>query len=117
MTIFDDRERAAERQLEREQDLAFRIRVRRNKLLGLWAAGHMGLIGDAAARYAASIVDVEIAGHDDRPIIVKVRDDLVTSGNRVAEEHIRRQLAVLGARARAQIMAVSAPGGAQAERR
>jgi hypothetical protein len=105
MTMFDDREKAAERKFTREQDLAFSIRARRNKMLGLWAAGHMGLIGAAADRYAASVVDAEIAAHDDQALIKKVRDDLVTSGTPVPEQQICRQLAVLEARARAQIMA------------
>jgi hypothetical protein len=112
MTIFDDREKVAERKFEREQDLAFRIRAHRNKLLGLWAAGQMGLIDDVAKRYALSIVDAEIPGHVDRAAIEKVRDDLVTSGSPIPEERIRWQLAVLGARARAQILAgTSEPAG------
>jgi hypothetical protein len=112
MTMFDDREKAAERKFEREQDLAFRIKARRNKMLGMWAAGHMGLLGDAADRYAVSVVDAEIAAHDDQALIEKVRDDLITSGTPVPAEQIRRQLAVLGGRARAQIVAArSAPAG------
>jgi hypothetical protein len=83
---------------------AFSIRARRNKMLGLWATGHMGLIGAAADRYAASVVDAEIGAHNDQALIKKVRDDLVTSGTAVFEQQIGRQLAVLEARARAQIM-------------
>jgi hypothetical protein len=103
--LFDDREKAVEHKFPREQDLAFGIRARRNKMLELWAACHMGLIGAAADRYAASIVDAEIAVHDDQALIEQVRDDLVTSGTPVPEEQIRRQLVALGARARAQIVA------------
>jgi hypothetical protein len=109
MTMFDDREKAAERKFAREQDLAFSIRARRNKILGLWAAGHMGLIGAAADRYAASVVDAEIGTHNDRALIKKVRDDLVTSGTPVPEQQIGRQLAVLEARARAQTMVTGTP--------
>ncbi|HEX8620879.1 MAG TPA: DUF1476 domain-containing protein, partial [Allosphingosinicella sp.] len=43
MTTFDDRERAFETKYARDQDMQFRIVARRNKLLGQWAAGLMGL--------------------------------------------------------------------------
>jgi len=34
MSMFDDRERAAEAGFAREQEMAFRITARRNRLLG-----------------------------------------------------------------------------------
>jgi hypothetical protein len=80
--------------------------------LSVWAAGQMGLIGDAAKRYALSVVDPEIAAHDDGALIGKIRDDFVTSGSSIPEERIRRQLALLGARAYGQILAdISDPAG------
>lgn len=112
MPMFEDREKAAERNFEREQELAFRIRARRNRLLGLWAAGHMGLAGEAAQRYAQAVVDTEITGHDDPAVIRKIRDDLIAGGTPVAEEEIRRHLAGLGAEARAQLLR---DGGAESE--
>ena len=41
MTTFNDRENAFEKKFERDQDLQFKVNARRNKLLGLWAAGIM----------------------------------------------------------------------------
>ncbi|MGO8919073.1 MAG: DUF1476 domain-containing protein [Stellaceae bacterium] len=117
MPMFEDREKAAEGKFEREQELAFRIRARRNRLLGLWAAGHMGLAGEAAQRYAQTVVDVEITGHDDQAVIAKVRDDLIVGGAPLAEEHIRRQLTGLGAEARAQLQQDPGAGSEPAERR
>lgn len=112
MPMFEDREKAAERNFEREQELAFRIRARRNRLLGLWAAGHMGLAGEAAQRYAQAVVDTEITGHDEQAVIKKVGDDLIAGGTPVAEGQIRRHLAELGAEARAQLLR---DGGAASE--
>ncbi|HXZ01812.1 MAG TPA: DUF1476 domain-containing protein [Stellaceae bacterium] len=117
MTMFEDREKAAERKFEREQELGFRIKARRNKLLGLWAAGHMGLAGEAAQRYAQTIVDAEVTGHDDQAIIEKVRDDLIAGGAPTAEEHIRAQLAALGVEARAQLLRDGGAGTEPSERR
>jgi len=85
MTMFEDREKAAERQFIAERELPFKIAARRNKLLGLWAAKQMGLSGEAASRYAASIVNAEAIGHDDRIIIQKVFGDLKAHGSPAGE--------------------------------
>jgi hypothetical protein len=50
MTTFNEREKAFEKKYEHDQDLKFKVNARRNKLLGLWAAGLMGKSGaDAEA--------------------------------------------------------------------
>lgn len=103
MPMFEDREKAAERKFEREQEFAFRVRARRNKLLGLWAAGHMGLTAEAAQRYAQAVVDAEINGHDDAAVINKVNADLIAGGTPVPCEHVAQQLAELAAVARRQL--------------
>jgi hypothetical protein len=67
------------------------------------AAGHMGLTGEDAARYALSIVEAELAGRDDKAIVKKVCDDLVTRGFPIVEQDVRQQLQVYSAKARAQL--------------
>src|SRR5262249_46549554 len=52
MTTFDDREKAFEKKFEHDQELQFKVNVRKNKLLGLWAAGLMGKRGEEAEAYA-----------------------------------------------------------------
>ena len=42
MTTFNDREKSFEKKFEKDQELQFKVNARRNKLLGLWAAGLMG---------------------------------------------------------------------------
>ena len=39
MTTFDDREKAFETKFAHDSEMQFRAEARRNKLLGLWAAG------------------------------------------------------------------------------
>src|SRR5436305_1689736 len=67
MTTFDDRERAFETKFAREEELAFRIVARRNRLLGQWAAELMKLTPAEADAYAKTVVhaDLEEAGDDD----------------------------------------------------
>ena len=49
MSGFGDREKGFEAKYSHDEETKFRIRARRNKLLGLWLASQFGLAGDAAA--------------------------------------------------------------------
>jgi hypothetical protein len=67
MTTFDDRENAFENKFAHDQDMAFRVTARRNKLIGQWAAQKMGLTAEETDSYAKSVVqaDFEEAGDED----------------------------------------------------
>ena len=56
MTTFDDRERGYEAKFAHDADLRFRAEARRNRLLGEWAAGLLGKMGDDARTYAMAVV-------------------------------------------------------------
>ncbi len=103
MPMFEDREKVAEREFEQQQEFAFKARALRNKLLGLWAARHMGLVGAAAERYARTVIDQEVVGHDDESVIGKVKRDLMAGGSPIADADVRKQLPILETRARAQL--------------
>jgi hypothetical protein len=103
MSEFDDRKRAQEKKFELDQDLEFKAMNRRNKLLGLWAAGLLGKSGDAADAYAKEVVmvDYEEAGEDD--VFRKVRKDFDAAGVTQTDHQIRQHMADLMDTARAQI--------------
>jgi hypothetical protein len=75
-TTFDDRERAFETKFAHDQEMQFKAVARRNKMLGIWAAGLLGKSGQAADEYAMEVIraDFEKAGHDDA--VRKVLHDL-----------------------------------------
>ena len=102
MTSFDDRETAFESKFAHDATMQFRAEARRNKLLGLWAAGLMGKTGDEAAAYAVEVIsaDFEEAGVED--VVRKVAADL--AGKASADE-IRAKLTALMAEAKAQLLA------------
>ena len=102
MTTFDDRETAFESKFALDATMQFRAEARRNKLLGLWAAGLMGKTGEAAAAYAVEVIsaDFEEAGVED--VVRKVAADL--AGKASADE-IRAKLTALMAEAKAQLLA------------
>jgi hypothetical protein len=103
MPTFDDREKGFENKFAHDQQLAFKATVRRNKLLGLWAAGLMGVTGDAAEAYAKEVVksDFEEAGDDD--VFRKIRKDLDAKGVAQSDHQIRRKMEELLAEAQAQV--------------
>lgn len=75
MSGFDDREKDFENRYAHDKKIDFKVEARTCKLFGLWAAGKLGLSGDAAAQYALSVVEanLEEAGFED--IIRKVAAD------------------------------------------
>lgn len=103
MSTFDKREEGFERKFAHDEELRFKASARRNKLLGLWAAGLMGLEGDAATDYAKQVIkaDFEEAGDDD--VFRKIRGDFDAKGIDQSDHQIRRQMDELMADAITQI--------------
>ena len=48
MATFNDREKAAEAKFSHDQETDFKVMARRNKLLGLWVAEYLDIVGDEA---------------------------------------------------------------------
>ena len=104
MSSFDERQNAFEAKYAHDEEMQFRAVARRNKMLGLWAAGLMGKTAAEAAEYAKTVViaDFEEAGHED--VVRKVKADL---GDRVTEDEIRATMEELLPVAKAEIMSES----------
>ena len=104
MTTFNEREKGFEAKFKHDEELRFRVMARRNKLLGLWAAGLMGLEGEAVAAYAKDVVrsDFEAPGDDD--VLQKVLGDLNGKGIEATANSVRKQMNDLLAEAKDQIM-------------
>ncbi|CAN5484471.1 DUF1476 domain-containing protein [Phenylobacterium sp. 20VBR1] len=103
MTTFDDRQRGFENKFALDQDQEFKAGARRNRLLGEWAAGLMGLEGDRVAEYAKAVVksDFELPGDED--VLRKVFEDLKGSGVNTSEGDVRMKMDELLAQAREAI--------------
>ena len=93
MTTFDDREKAFENKFQHDADLLFRIRARRDRLAGEWAADLMGLSGAEAAAYARQIVDTDIATAGPHDIRDKLCADLNARGVDISEHRVEKQMA------------------------
>jgi hypothetical protein len=88
MTTFDERERAFEAAFAHDQDMRFRAFARRNKALGLWAAGRLGKTGEDAEAYAKSVVAAGVARAGDASVMEKIAGDLQAGGAPVPDEEI-----------------------------
>ncbi len=107
MTTFDEREKGFEAKYKRDQDLQFKVMARRNKLLGLWAAGKMGVTGADADTYAKEVVisDFDRPGDDD--VLEKVHGDLAAKGLDHTDKDVRKEMERLLDVARQQVEAES----------
>lgn len=101
MTSFDDREKAFEKKFAHDAEMQFKAEARRNKLLGLWAAGLLGKAGDEALDYAKEVVKADFEEAGDEDVYRKVAGDL---GDKADEATIRAQMKALMAEAKAQLM-------------
>ena len=100
---FKDREKGYEAKYQHDQEILFKIAVRRNKLLGLWAAELMGISGGDAEAYAQEVVESDFEEAGDADVIRKVLGDLNGKGVLVDEVELRKQMEVIGETARQQI--------------
>ncbi|MCC5967261.1 MAG: DUF1476 domain-containing protein [Natronohydrobacter sp.] len=100
MTTFQDRERAFENKYAHDQEMVFKAVARRNKKLGLWAAGLLGKTGADIEAYAMEVIraDFEEAGHED--VVRKLLADLAGVAD---EATIRAKMAELLTEAKAEL--------------
>ena len=105
MTTFNDREKSFEKKFEHDQELQFKVNARKNKLLGLWAAGLLGKTGADAEAYAKDVVMADFEKPGDSDVIHKLMKDLAAAGKPTEDHTIRKQSERLMAEAKNQVMA------------
>ncbi len=101
MSSMKDRENAFENKFAHDAEMQFKAEARRNKLLGLWAAGLLGKTGDDADAYAKEVIKADFEEAGDEDVYRKVAGDL---GDKADEATIRTQMAALMAEAKGQVM-------------
>ncbi|SFJ18983.1 hypothetical protein SAMN03159338_1020 [Sphingomonas sp. NFR04] len=104
MTTFDDRERAFEAKYVRDEDMAFRVTARRNKLLGQWAAAKMGLTPEETDAYAKAVVQADFEEAGDEDVIRKLVGDMLAANVEIDEATVRSAIEEKMVEARRQLM-------------
>ena len=105
MTAFQDREKAFENKYKHDQDLQFKVEVRRNKLLGLWIAEEfLGRGGAEAEAYAKEVVAADFEEPGDADVVRKINGDLEKQGLELSEHRLRKKMDELIIEAKQQVM-------------
>lgn len=86
MTTFEERKKGFESKFAHDAALQFKVEARRNKKLGLWAAGLLGKTGDDAESYASEVIRAAFGEPGEEDVYRKVASDL---GERISEEELR----------------------------
>ena len=104
MTDFKDRERAEEAKFAMDEDTAFRVAARRNRLLGHWAAEKMNLTPEETDAYAKAVVQADFEEAGDEDVIRKLLGDLTAAGVEIDEAGVRAALEEKAIEAKRQFM-------------
>lgn len=104
MTTFDKREKVFEDKYKHDQELQFKVEVRRNKLLGLWVAELLGLSGADAEAYAKEVVKADFEEPGVADVIRKIQGDAAPKNIDLSEHRIRKKMDEMTVIAKEQIM-------------
>ena len=104
MGILDDRKKGSEEKFRLEQEFFFKLKARRNRLFGKWAADAMGLTGSEAEEYVKSVMFADVQAPGDDNLLSKVEQDLDTISIRKTRIQLRETLEQFAEDARAQIV-------------
>ena len=100
---FNDRAQDFEGRYVHDQELKFRIEARRNKLLGLWAAGKLGMSDEDASKYAQDVINVAFQAPGDDGIFNRIRGDFDAAKIEQSDHQIHRHMSECLAEAETQI--------------
>ncbi|MGF1639559.1 MAG: DUF1476 domain-containing protein [Rhodospirillales bacterium] len=81
-------ERGHEAKYKLDEEMRFRAQCRRDKLLGLWAAGLMGMTGPEAEAYAKRLVRLDLDEPGSGNVVRRVGTDFAAAGVRLSEKDI-----------------------------
>jgi hypothetical protein len=107
MTDFSDRQKGEEAKYAMDEDMAFRVAARRNRLLGHWAAEKLGLTPEETSAYAKEVIQADFEEAGDGDVIRKVLGDLTSAGIDIDEAGVRAALDEKAVEARRQLMTES----------
>ena len=86
--IFDEREKGYEAKFKRDEELNFKIRARRNKLLGYWLAEKFDMRAEKIESYSKEIVMADLDEPGIGDVIKKVMTDIKARGLTITEKQV-----------------------------
>ena len=104
MPTFADRGREFENRFKHDQEFRFKITARRNRLLGLWAAHQLGLLGNSAEEYSQRVVHAQFEPGGDKSVVDKLAADLGAKDPTITHARITFELEHFAEQAKQQLM-------------
>lgn len=104
MSGFDDREKGFEAKFSHDEETKFRIRARRDKLLGRWVAQQFRIPVAEAEAYANELVASDVGQPRDDFLPEKIAADAKARGKELDIHAVRREMRRLAEIARTDIM-------------
>ena len=103
MDSMTRREEGFERAYSHQAEIRFRTRTRRNRKLGVWAGGLLGISGAALQDYAAGLVERGFIVADDEVLAHEIAETLKEKD--ISLHRVRRRIQEFDAEALAEIEA------------
>ena len=91
MTMFDDKEKAAENKYAHDQEMRFRVNARARRLTGLWAAEMLGLSGNDAHDYAQGF-EADLMRNQPQKIFEKIKRDFADKQVTMSDYEIHEKI-------------------------
>lgn len=92
MTTFDKRGQDFENKYGHDDQLEFKIRARRNKLLGQWAAEKLGIGKNDWDKYISEVVQSAVGKTKDVAVKEKLTEDFKNAEINITEEELEREM-------------------------
>jgi hypothetical protein len=104
MSGFEDREKTFENKFAHDLKLAFKAKVRRDKLFARWVAPKLGLGEAETTAYANAMAYSVHEKRHDEALIAQVLKDCADKGIEMTEHRLRKHLDEAYEEARVQVM-------------
>ena len=92
MATFKDREQSFEAKFAHDAELKFKAEMKRNKIVGAWAAAELGLSGDAAETYIKDVIKADFEEAGDEDVLRKISKDFKEKSVSKSDDDIRTAL-------------------------
>lgn len=95
MDGMKERQDAFEKKYALDEELRFKADAQRNRMIGLWAADHLGKSGSEAEEYAKEIVKLAFLHGREDDVVEKILHDFNNANKSIDEKELRQTMANL----------------------
>ena len=102
MNTFDEREKAFEAKFKQDEDIKFKLKAKRNKLLGEWAGET--LQKENLEEYIKEVRESNLVKPGDEDIIEKIMKDFSSNNQEITREELLQKITECEKKARDELM-------------